>query len=121
MKKNTALLLFAFALTAASLQAFSAATPVLLAAALLTGVNALSHAAGFGASPAAWNFYTALCGFRGALLLGSASVLHGSAQVALAGLGKEYFAISLVILACHGALVCRRQRSRRQRRERVGA
>ena len=120
MKKNTALLLFAFALTAASLKAFSAATPVLLAAALLTGVNALSHAAGFGASPAVGNFYTALCGFRGALMLGAASVLRGSAEMALGSLAKEYFLLSLVIILCHGALVCRRRQTRR-RREGAGA
>ena len=121
MKKNVALLIFAFALAAASLGAISAAAPIVMAAAILAAVNAVMGAAGLGASPLVWNAYTALCGLRGALLLGSASMMGESARTALESLGKEYAALSLVILAAHGALVYRRESARRARRNRAGA
>ena len=121
MKKTTALLIFAFALTAASLGAVSAAAPIILSAALLAAVNALMSAVGLGASPMAWNLYTALCGFRGALMLGSASLMRDGMGTLLGSLGKEYVVCSLVILISHAALVYRRQSARRARRNRAGA
>ena len=93
-----ALLVFLFVAIALSLGAFAMAAPILAAAGILLAVNLLGLAAGFRFAPWVWNFYTALCGVRAALMMGSAAMLQESLEGILSGLWQEYLLLSALSL-----------------------
>ena len=113
-----ALLVFLFVAIALSLGAFAIAAPILAAAGILLAVNLLGLAAGFRFAPWAWSFYTALCGVRAALMMGSATMLQDNLNGILSGLLQEYLLISALALL-YWAVREYRARSKRGARTRA--